>query len=152
MTTDAVPDSEYLVPPPFANAAAGLVSTADDWWRFSRLLVGGGEVGDTRLLRQASVDLMTTDQLTRRQRLGASLFLGPGGSWGLGLRVPAAGTDPEAVAPVFRGYGWDGGRGTCWRSGVCGSGASWPASAGRTAPPRIRRIRRDRPVRGPGFS
>ncbi|HBW19012.1 MAG: hypothetical protein ACLPN6_03765 [Streptosporangiaceae bacterium] len=56
---------------------------------------------------------MTADRLTSSQRDAASLFLGPHGSWGLGLAVPATGSADE---PLPCGIGWDGGTGTTWRS------------------------------------
>jgi hypothetical protein len=56
---------------------------------------------------------MTSDQLTPAQREGAALFLGPLGSWGLGLTVPVR---QAADAPFPYGIGWDGGTGTTWRS------------------------------------
>ena len=65
------------------------------------------------IISAASIELMTTDQLTRRQREADRLFLGDTGGWGLGLLVPAAGDDGRRIAG---GYGWDGGTGTTWRS------------------------------------
>jgi CubicO group peptidase (beta-lactamase class C family) len=58
---------------------------------------------------------MTADHLTKGQRRESELFLGHDGSWGLGLRVPAAG---ERGMDIPGGFGWDGGAGTTWRSDV----------------------------------
>jgi hypothetical protein len=41
------------------------------------------------------------------------MFLGPHGSWGFGLAVPATGSSD---VPFPCGIGWDGGTGTTWRS------------------------------------
>jgi len=108
------PGSSYWdVPPAFPNAAGWLVSTIDDFWSFVRLLLSGGMHGGRRILSQTSARRMLTDQLTAGQRAGAAPFLGGDTSWGLGLAVPAAG--PSAAA-IPRGFGWDGGTGTTWRS------------------------------------
>jgi CubicO group peptidase (beta-lactamase class C family) len=43
----------------------GLVSTLDDYARFARMLLGGGQLDGVRVLRSETVDTMTTDLLTR---------------------------------------------------------------------------------------
>jgi len=103
------PESSYwAAPPAFPNAAGWLVSTIDDFWPFVRLLLNGGTHDGRRILSEASARRMVTDQLA-----GAAPFLDDGTSWGLGLAVPAAGASPGAMP---RGFGWDGGTGTTWRS------------------------------------
>jgi CubicO group peptidase (beta-lactamase class C family) len=93
------------------------VSTIDDYWRFVRMLLDGGRGPTGRLLTERSVAAMTTDHLTAEQRASAELFLGPSGGWGLGMATPAAGVDrADHVGPTLRGFGWDGGTGTTWRS------------------------------------
>lgn len=87
----------YDDPPGFASGAGGLVSTADDWLAFGRMLLAGG----APLLSAASVRLMTTDHLTTEQRAGNELFL-EGQGWGYGGAV-----DLESGR-----YGWVGGTGT----------------------------------------
>ena len=52
---------------------------------------------------------MTTDQLTPEQRIGAEIFFGDFGTWGLGMEVDIRRTE------VYRNpgrFGWDGGSGT----------------------------------------
>ena len=87
----------YDDPPGFASGAGGLVSTADDWLAFGRMLLsaGGG------LLSSESVRLMTTDHLTPEQRAAGKLFL-EGKGWGYG----------GAVDLQTGRYGWVGGTGT----------------------------------------
>jgi CubicO group peptidase (beta-lactamase class C family) len=110
---DGVDTSYWSTPPAFPDAAGWLVSTIDDYWTFVQLLRDRGTHRGVPILSAASVELMTTDRLTRPQRDAARLFLGENGSWGFGLLVPAAGADHRAIPG---GYGWDGGTGTTWRS------------------------------------
>lgn len=114
---DGVADSWWLESPPFPNAAGWLVSTLADFWKFAQVMIGGGRP----LISETAYELMTTDRLTRRQRLSSVLFLGPGKGWGLGMAVPASGAAEDAVP---RGFGWNGGTGTTWycdpRSGMTG--------------------------------
>jgi len=72
------------------------------------MLLSGGSAGGRRLLPEASVRQMTTDQLTRSQRAASRLFL-DGQGWGFGGSV-----DVEAIDPwnVPGRYGWVGGTGT----------------------------------------
>ena len=77
------PDGQWSSPPAFPSGAGGLVSTADDWHAFARMLLADGSVDGRRLLSPASVRQMTTDQLTAAQREASAAV--PGGP-GLGLR------------------------------------------------------------------
>jgi CubicO group peptidase (beta-lactamase class C family) len=109
---DGADDSWWSDPPEFSNGAGWLVSTVDDYWAFVEMLVHRGIPDGRRILSEASVELMIRDRLSPSQREASRLFLGEGGSWGLGLSVPAADRAPGARA----GIGWDGGTGTTWRS------------------------------------
>ncbi|MGZ4604379.1 MAG: serine hydrolase domain-containing protein, partial [Kineosporiaceae bacterium] len=94
--------------PAFPSGAGGLVSTADDWLAFGRMLLAGGSAGGRPLLSPESVRLMTTDHLTPQQRADSPLFL-EGQGWGFGGSVDVTVTDTWTV----RGrYGWVGGTGT----------------------------------------
>jgi CubicO group peptidase (beta-lactamase class C family) len=105
--------SWWSTPPSFPCASGWLISTIDDYWSFVRMLLAGGVGTAGRVLSAEAVARMTSDQLTPAQREGAALFLGPLGSWGLGLTVPVR---QAADAPFPYGIGWDGGTGTTWRS------------------------------------
>ncbi|MFD9735637.1 serine hydrolase domain-containing protein [Umezawaea sp. NPDC059074] len=98
------PDGQWKVPPPFESGAGGLVSTADDWLAFGRMLLGEGPA----LLTEESLRLMTSDHLTAAQREASTLFL-EGQGWGFGGSVDVAATDPWTVPGR---YGWVGGTGT----------------------------------------
>ena len=110
---DAAPHSWWSTPPLLADGSGWLVSTIDDYWAFVSMVLAGGTGNGRRILSTESVALMTSDHLTPSQRDGNTLFLGPHGSWGFGLAVPAAGSSDE---PFPCGIGWDGGTGTTWRS------------------------------------
>ncbi|SFY28513.1 beta-lactamase family protein [Streptomyces atratus] len=106
------PDGQWSSVPAFPSGTGGLVSTADDWYAFARMLLAEGNPegspGGRRLLSAESVRLMTTDHLTRAQRAHSTLFL-EGQGWGYGGSV-----DVEAIEPwnVPGRYGWVGGTGT----------------------------------------
>ncbi|MFI1014344.1 serine hydrolase domain-containing protein [Streptomyces sp. NPDC020965] len=103
------PDGQWSEPPAFPSGAGGLVSTADDWHAFARMLLAGGTTADgRRLLSSASVRRMTTDRLTPAQREAAALFL-EGQGWGFGGSVDVTALDPWHVPGR---YGWVGGTGT----------------------------------------
>jgi len=87
-----------------------VVSTADDYLRFARMLLRHGEAPHGRLLSRASVLLMMADQLTAEQK-DKSPFPGlwDGSGWGMGGRVVTRRTDID-IGPGA--YGWSGGYGT----------------------------------------
>lgn len=106
---DGIDDSQWARPPAFASASGGLVSTVDDYLAFCRMLLDQGAYGRDRILSRASVDLMTTDQLTAEQRAANRMFLGDHSGWGFGLSVNLR-RDDFARNPGR--FGWDGGLGT----------------------------------------
>jgi CubicO group peptidase (beta-lactamase class C family) len=110
---DGVGDSQWSRPPAFPSAAAGLVSTADDYRAFGLMMLNEGKHGSVRILSRPSVELMTTDQLTPEQKAGAEAFLGGNRGWGFGVSTV---TRRDNVAAVPGRYGWDGGLGTSWSS------------------------------------
>jgi CubicO group peptidase (beta-lactamase class C family) len=98
------PDGQWSHQPAFPSGAGGLVSTADDWLAFARMLLAGG----AQLLAPESVRLMMTDNTTERQRTDSELFL-EGQGWGFGGSVDIAAIDPWNTPGR---YGWIGGTGT----------------------------------------
>ena len=106
--------------PRFCQGGASLVSTADDYLRFARMLLGGGELEGARVLSEGSVRSMRTDRLTEEQKrqpfLGAPFWVGRG--FGLNLSVV---TDPAKSAQLFGPGGpgtfsWPGAYGTWWQA------------------------------------
>jgi CubicO group peptidase (beta-lactamase class C family) len=106
---DVSPPEEWAAPPAFPSGSAGLVSTADDFLAFARLLLDGGVHGGTRLLSEQSVASMTTNHLTPAQIEGGGMLL-HGSGWGYGMSVTVA---ADEVSGPGR-YGWAGGYGTSW--------------------------------------
>ncbi|MFB6978252.1 serine hydrolase domain-containing protein [Streptomyces scopuliridis] len=132
------PGGEWSSPPAFPSGGGGLVSTADDWYAFARMLLAEGTAGGHRLLSPASVRRMTTDQLTPSQREASPLFL-EGQGWGFGGSVDVAEINPWNV----RGrYGWVGGTGTAGylvpSTGTVSILLSQLAMTGPTPPPLMR--------------
>lgn len=110
---DDARSSRWSRPPPFPAGGSGLVSTVDDYHAFCRMMLNKGRHGSQRLLSRPAVELMTTDQLTPENRIGAELFFGPGASWGMGNAVVTRRTDLSTTPGRF---GWDGGYGTSGHS------------------------------------
>lgn len=106
--------------PRFCQGGAGLISTADDYLRFARMMLGGGTVDGVRVLSDASVQSMRTDRLSDEQKqqpfLGAPFWVGRG--FGLNLSVV---TDPARSAQLFGpgglgAFSWPGAYGTWWQA------------------------------------
>src|SRR5689334_24041007 len=88
-----------------------LVSTADDYLAFARMMLNRGKHGSLRILSRPSVELMTTDQITPEQKAASPFVPGfwDGRGWGLGLSVITGRTELGFNPGRF---GWDGGYGT----------------------------------------
>lgn len=56
-------DSRYLAPPPLLSGGGGLVSTAADYMRFCRMLLGEGRLEGVRLLSPKTVRAMVLNHL-----------------------------------------------------------------------------------------
>jgi CubicO group peptidase (beta-lactamase class C family) len=70
----------------FFWASGGLLSTPDDYLRFAQMLLNGGILGETRILRPESVALMTHNTLRQELTPVTSSSLSDG-SYGFGLAV-----------------------------------------------------------------
>ena len=104
---DARVSEGYLEGGNFESGGGGLLSTANDYMRFSLMMLNGGELDGVRLLSPKSVQLMT------RSHTGhlPTSFGRPGVAFGLGFavvmdsgQVGEVGTDGE--------YNWGGAAGT----------------------------------------
>ena len=114
-----VPFPQTDAAPVFSSGGGGLLSTVDDYLQFARLLLQGGELNGTRLLRADSVNLMCTNQLTEAQRQITFMGLPFWGGQGFGLGVSVI-TDPAKQAWMGAGnagaFGWPGAFGTWWQA------------------------------------
>jgi CubicO group peptidase (beta-lactamase class C family) len=86
----------------YFSGGGGLTSTAEDYLKFTSMLMNGGDLDGTRLLGRRTVELMRSafvpDTLPGRN---------PGESWGLGVRVIS---DPAARNTLLSqgSFGWSG--------------------------------------------
>jgi CubicO group peptidase (beta-lactamase class C family) len=117
--------SRFAKPGRFQSGGGGLVSTADDYLRFARLLLGRGRLQGhaderargPRLLSHRSVDLMRTNFLSRDQRgipaFGQIVWAGQG--FGLGLAIVDDPAQHRTLGYRSAGsFGWPGAFGTSW--------------------------------------
>ncbi|GAA4212583.1 serine hydrolase domain-containing protein [Actinocatenispora rupis] len=115
---DAAKGGRWHQPPAFQGGGGGLVSTADDYHAYFRMLLNGGTHGGERILSRPAVELMTSNRLTPEQQAARdtmardnvhiSFGQGQHGGWGFGMAVRTYRGD---YAPVGQ-FGWDGGSGT----------------------------------------
>jgi CubicO group peptidase (beta-lactamase class C family) len=108
--------SSWSAMPGAPSAAAGLVSTADDYLRFARMLLEGGKLDGTRILSRKSIELMTSDFLTPEQRKHPFFMLPEfwaGQGFGLNVAVLDRLGQQAGLGSVGK-YGWGGAYGTWW--------------------------------------
>ncbi|MEX0901125.1 MAG: serine hydrolase domain-containing protein [Pseudohongiellaceae bacterium] len=89
----------------YFGGVAGLSSTISDYWRFSQMLLNGGELDDVRLLSPKTVNLMITNHSGDHN----VYVRGPGYGFGLGFGVltdPAASRDPLTPGTFTWGGAW----------------------------------------------
>jgi CubicO group peptidase (beta-lactamase class C family) len=91
-----------------------MVSTADDYLAFGEMMLNRGTYGKQRILSRPSVELMTSDQLTNREKAVSGLVAGyfDNHGWGFCMSVVTKQEDFRSVGT----FGWDGGLGTSWYS------------------------------------
>ncbi|MDW5328384.1 helix-turn-helix domain-containing protein [Plantactinospora sp. KLBMP9567] len=115
---DEAEGGRWSKPPAFQGGGGGLVSTADDYHAYFRMLLNGGMYGSERILSRPAVELMTTNRLTpdqqaardamARNNVHVSFGQGQHGGWGFGMAVRAYRGDYASIGQ----FGWDGGSGT----------------------------------------
>jgi CubicO group peptidase (beta-lactamase class C family) len=116
---DAVAFRRHESPPVYCGGGGGLISTADDYLKFARMLLKRGEVDGVRLLKPETVDLMRTNRLTEAQRqidfLGMPFWMSQG--FGLGLSVVMDAEKHAWMGAASEGsFGWPGAFGTWWQA------------------------------------
>ena len=107
------PDSTYRAfntrPWPLEPGAFGLTSTLDDYLRFTRMLLDGGELDGVRILRPETVRLMATNHLPATVK--DSSFLTTKGQVGFGIDFAVRVAPPKSAAENNGTVGeffWDG--------------------------------------------
>jgi methyl acetate hydrolase len=88
-------DIDWAQQPDYWGGGHFLYSTPRDYLKFQRMLLGGGTLGDVRILDRATVAAAFINQIgaldfpaaitTAHPELSADVNLGPGLKWGLGL-------------------------------------------------------------------
>lgn len=108
---DEAHNGKYAQPPAFESGGGGLVSTADDLLTFGKMMLNHGSYGGEQILSRPSVELMTTDQITKEQKAVSPFFANfwETRGWGFGLSIV---TKRHDVADVPGRFGWDGAFGT----------------------------------------
>ena len=56
--------SRFINRPSFLSGGGGLVSTAEDYLAFCKMILGGGELNGNRILSRKTIDLMSANHLT----------------------------------------------------------------------------------------
>jgi CubicO group peptidase (beta-lactamase class C family) len=106
---------DYDVQPPMPSGGGGMVSTAEDYFRFASMLLNEGELDGKRIIAPATVKMMTTNHvpselLNGKFGIGAAMMR-PG--FGYGYNGAVEFNPAEANLPDGRGtYQWDGAAGT----------------------------------------
>lgn len=109
---DDAAKSSYLAPPGFVSGGGGLVSTASDYLRFARMLLGGGSLDGVHIISAKTLQLMTSNHLPGGKdlpQLSLSLFseaMYNGIGFGLGFAVtmdPAKTLAPGSAGDFFWG-------------------------------------------------
>jgi CubicO group peptidase (beta-lactamase class C family) len=108
----------YDEPPAYTPGGGGLISTAGDYHRFARMILGEGMLDGVRLLRPKTVALMRTNRLTQAQRevpfAGMPLWRKSG--FGLGLSVAEDVVDNPYACGAPGAMTWPGIFGTWWQA------------------------------------
>jgi CubicO group peptidase (beta-lactamase class C family) len=106
---------DFAHEPTMASGGGGMVSTAEDYFRFAEMLAHGGELSGMRLLSPASVRLMSANHLSDKLLTGefsiGTQRMRPGFGYGYNCAVvfdPGAANLPEGKGTFF----WDGAAGT----------------------------------------
>ena len=70
--------NNYTMNHEYKGGSIGLVSTAEDYWRFAQAMLNGGELGSERIIGRKTVEYMAQNHLTPQQHETFSPALGFG--------------------------------------------------------------------------
>jgi CubicO group peptidase (beta-lactamase class C family) len=95
----------------FTSGGGGLVSTIGDYTRFIRVLIGGGEFNDVRLIKPDTLALMHTNQLPAGVHVQLAAWPMPDAVFGIGFALK---TEPKEGEPdtALGEFHWGGVAGT----------------------------------------
>lgn len=119
---DRAQSTLWAEPPLFPSGSGGLVSTADDYQRFGRMLLNLGQLDRVRILSRKTVEAMLTDYLTPLQhthnlfafdRYDQDRSAGMWDNWGFGYGV-AVRTRRIGLGPSTGSFYWPAAFGTTW--------------------------------------
>lgn len=100
-------------PPAFESGGAGLVSTIDDYAKFTRMLLNGGRHGEKQILAPATVRFLTAGKLTPWQQDSLWRSWESMAGYGYGNLMRVLEEPGMALLHGWKGeYGWDGWLGT----------------------------------------
>jgi CubicO group peptidase (beta-lactamase class C family) len=108
-------ETPVTTPPGLPSGGGGLYGTAADYFRFAQMLLNGGELDGTRILKKTSVDMMRTNVLSdgvlnSKSGIGQAQF-SPAQGFGYDFAVVL---DPDAAKRQV-------GKGTYWWWGIAGT-------------------------------
>jgi CubicO group peptidase (beta-lactamase class C family) len=113
-TANGIP-TDYDMQPTAPSGGGGLLSTAEDYYRFATMLLNHGELGGVRILAPSTVTLMISNHLPASlltgQFAGGLHIMRPGFGYGYNCAVifdPPAADLPDGKGTFF----WDGAAGT----------------------------------------
>ncbi|MDP1931324.1 MAG: serine hydrolase domain-containing protein [Gammaproteobacteria bacterium] len=117
VVSDAPETSQFANPVTFYSGGGGLVSTAEDYMRFTQMMLNGGELNGVRILGSKTIEYMTQNHLPGifgpdAEFSGMDLgTMAKGTGFGLGFAVVE---DPTAVGTIgsVGEYYWGGAAGT----------------------------------------
>ena len=106
---------DYATEPTMPSGGGGLVTTAEDYYRFAQMLANKGELDGKRILAPSTVAVMTSNHLPANLLTGefgiGRHIMRPGFGYGFNCAVvydPAAAALPDGKGTFF----WDGAAGT----------------------------------------
>jgi CubicO group peptidase (beta-lactamase class C family) len=73
---DDAATSEFLQEPTFRSGGGGLVSTAGDYLRFCRMLLGNGQLDGERIIGRMTLELMTKKHLSGNRSIAGAMASG----------------------------------------------------------------------------
>ncbi|MBN1382292.1 MAG: beta-lactamase family protein [Deltaproteobacteria bacterium] len=119
MPTNQSGSGSFTAPPVFLSGGGGLVSTADDYFRFCQMLLNGGELDGTRILGRKTIEFMTMNHLPGNRdmtELSISSFsqtANEGFGFGLGFSVHL-GSEKSQIIGSYGEYFWGGAASTAF--------------------------------------